>query len=188
MAGSDPQVQDGQYFSTTILAPEPYNGAFTVLVVPRRVMSPNSVDLDKQALAAALDLDKEGSPFNPPKDGHELAIILARFWFNQEERPPQELIDAAIDTITNTAIPIENSPLSGETLFQIFNRGGAVGVGSLVAFQVFGPSSPILFLAVPGSIVLIGVAIGLAKGFENGLAKKVYSLIQRRKSSGKKQN
>jgi hypothetical protein len=182
MAGSNPQVQDGQYFSTTILAPEPHSGAFTVLVVPKRVIS-NSVDPDKPALAV-LDLDKGGSPFSPPNDGHGLAIILARFWFNQEQSPPQELIDAAIDTITNTAIPIENSPLSGETLFQIFNHGGAVGVGTLVAFQVFGASSPILLLAVPGNIILIGAAIGLAKGLENGLAKKVYSLIQRRNSAG----
>jgi hypothetical protein len=74
------------------------------------------------ATLAALDLHKEGSPLNPPTNGKELAAILARFWFNQEEALPQELVDAAI---------------------------------------------------------------GLAKGLEDGLAKKIYSLIQRRTNAGK---
>ena len=34
----------------------------------------------------------------------------------------------AMDTITNTPIPVENSPLDGEALYQLLSRGGAVGV------------------------------------------------------------
>jgi hypothetical protein len=180
MADDDPKPQDGQYYTTTVFAPVGYKGAFTVLVMPRRVLDSSAMDSGADFLSV-MQLDKEGSPFDSPANGRELALILARFWLNaDDQRPPEELVDAAMDTITETPIPVESSPLAGETLQQILSRGGAVGVGTMVAFHVFGATSPLLILAVPGNIILIGAAIGLAKGLENGLAQKIYSLIKHR--------
>jgi len=111
--------QDGQYYCTTILATEGYEGALTVLVIPNRVMDQKILALGEAELASILKLDKEGEPFAPPKNGQELAIILARFWLDEtswsdsyEKTPPEELVSAAMDTITNTPIPVENSPLA----------------------------------------------------------------------------
>ncbi|HEY8694269.1 MAG TPA: hypothetical protein VIR57_16190 [Chloroflexota bacterium] len=76
-----------------------------------------------------------------------------------------ELSEAAIN---EQLIPFENSLLELSSLDQLIKAASATGLGAYAAYQLVN-GSPLLAIALPAGVILMGAAKGVSQGLEEGL-------------------
>ncbi|MGJ5121712.1 hypothetical protein [Bradyrhizobium oligotrophicum] len=78
------------------------------------------------------------------------------------------------------SVVVERSPPQAipakELIMQAGKRGGAIVVGTFVGWSV-APESYLAFLSIPLGILVVGSAIGVSRGLENGLQAYVENLF-----------
>ncbi len=77
-------------------------------------------------------------------------------------------------------VPFEQSPLSDESIGNLFTKASSVGVGAFAGFVVAG-GSPLIFVTVPAGMILFGASAGIARGLEEGLRAKIVDLFHRKR-------
>lgn len=80
-------------------------------------------------------------------------------------------------------IPFEQSPLSALSLHDLLRATGSA-IGAYAGFVISG-SSPLLLITVPAGMIICGAASGVARGLEDGLKRRIVSMIGRRRSPRK---
>lgn len=86
--------------------------------------------------------------------------------------------------VVNSDILYENSPAEWTHLLSLVAKAGAsVTIGTFLGFGVADGNYPLMFLTIPTGIIVIGAAIGVSRGLENGLNKYVENFF---KTKGKK--
>ena len=68
-------------------------------------------------------------------------------------------------------------------LREIAKAGAPVVIGTFLGYEVADGSYPLMFITIPVGIIVIGSAIGISRGLENGLNKFVEGLF---KNKGRK--
>jgi hypothetical protein len=69
-------------------------------------------------------------------------------------------------------VAAEASPLGAESVAGLLTTSTAGGGGVLIALQAVG-ATPMLLIAVPVGIVLIGASLGIAEALQTGLRSKI---------------
>jgi hypothetical protein len=80
--------------------------------------------------------------------------------------------------VSEAQIPWTESPLTGQTVASLWNKGTGAGAGSgaLAGLLAVG-HGPLLLLSVPGGMVIGGAAFGISTALEQGLHERVLRLI-----------
>jgi hypothetical protein len=106
---------------------------------------------------------------NAPPEQFVNAIIELSF--------PQEAVEQAIALqILDESIIIERSPPIAETLMSLVHGATSTSLGILVGVNL-APDPYLMVVTVPAGIILMGTALGISKGLERGLAKRVERVI-----------
>lgn len=90
-----------------------------------------------------------------------------------------EYLDFAKELLSSSRIPIEESPLSGIPLGELFSRASKAsptGLGAFIGWIIAG-NTPLLLLWVPVGIILVRGAVGIGKGLEEGLQARIKKLF-----------
>ena len=74
-------------------------------------------------------------------------------------------------------IPIEESPLSQESLAKLATTASGVGIGAFVGFVAFG-SSPLLLITVPAGMIICGAAYAVGQALQEGFKERILSWIK----------
>ncbi len=82
-----------------------------------------------------------------------------------------------VQFVLSADIVLERSPPTSEKLNQLFHGGSAITIGTAIGMGLSGGSYPLMLVTVPGGIILMGAAIGVSKGLQNGLNKKIEKAI-----------
>ena len=93
--------------------------------------------------------------------------------------PTHEYEDFAKELLSSSRIPIEESPLSGVPLGDLFSRASKaspLGLGALVGWLIAG-NTPMLLLWVPIGIIIIRSSAGIGRGLEEGLYARIKKLF-----------
>jgi hypothetical protein len=84
-----------------------------------------------------------------------------------------------IEQVMNDAIIIENSPPEAVPLRSLIARAPGVAIGTFIGIAAARNYSPLLmFLTVPGGILVCSSAIGISKALEKGLNQRIEKLIK----------
>jgi hypothetical protein len=86
---------------------------------------------------------------------------------------------AVVDFLWNAEIVYESSPPQLLPLREIAKGGPAVVIGTFLGFNVADGYYPLMFITIPVGIVVIGSAIGISRGLENGLNKFFQGLFKK---------
>ena len=86
---------------------------------------------------------------------------------------------AIVSTILNEGLIIERSPPEWISIGKLIDKS-TVGAGVSLAIAAISTNQWLLFVSVPGGIVLMGAAVGLAKGLQAGIHHSVERYIKRR--------
>jgi hypothetical protein len=76
-------------------------------------------------------------------------------------------------------IVLERSPPFGVPLNNILKGASTLSIGTYVGFEALG-GHPLLFLTVPGGIIIVGAAVGIGKALEAGLNKKLKQYLDKK--------
>jgi hypothetical protein len=77
-------------------------------------------------------------------------------------------------------VPFRQSPISGASLVDLLAKGSGPGAGGLLG-MLAGDQSWLLFLTVPGGMIIGGAAYGVASALQEGLHERVLAWIRREK-------
>jgi len=173
-----------QIYESTIFSDYPGLEA-GVMVIPKSAYDafPKGVDyLDYRVFFERLDAEVVIEKMDERTAIRNLAASLYcedfdhfRFIIESEEIP-EEVTFFAHELYLTPVIPFENSPLSNESIGTIVKTGSVVSIGSTIGFLVVG-TSPLLFVAVPAGIIIVGAAAGIGRGLEEGLRDKIKNMI-----------
>lgn len=118
---------------------------------------------------------------------HFLPIFLENL-FRGIEQPEDALIVRAsrefepyLRFFNDSTVVIEQSPPSGLEWQLMVKSASSVTIGTFVGLSIAPSNSPLLLLTIPAGIIVVGTAIGISRGLENGLNKKIATLINRRR-------
>jgi hypothetical protein len=98
-------------------------------------------------------------------------------WGWARQSTPAVVLDFVERLVDEPVIPAEFSPLAGESLAGLLARG-PVAAGAVVGLVAAGPESTwLLFIAVPGGMVVFGAANGVATALNVGLRARVLAWL-----------
>lgn len=89
-----------------------------------------------------------------------------------------------IEYILNAGIVVEESPPALQTLKSILSKSPGIAIGTYVGMELAGSNPELMVLTVPFGIIIVGSAIGVSKGLERGLNKKIESFLTKRHMRG----
>ncbi len=177
-----------QIFQTVVYPPD-IESSVTFVTVPTRSLQNRRILENPTDLFVALDLHPiERVTLDNFED--VLAEYIAAAETNTEalfRRPVQQestehpqtererFRDAARYIQDLPLVPFERSPLTAAELSKIVRSGGT-GVGVYIGFVLAG-STPWLLLTVPLGIVLMRATMGVGRGLETGLEKRIHELV-----------
>jgi hypothetical protein len=75
-------------------------------------------------------------------------------------------------------VVIEQSPPITLPLSKLLSKAPGVAIGTFIGYQIGAESPAIMLLSVPGGILAVSSAIGIAKALERGLHNKVEALFK----------
>lgn len=88
---------------------------------------------------------------------------------------------ALVDSIVQETVLIERSPPQAMPISEVVKaaatKGGSIVTGVFVGYAV-APESALMFLTIPIGIVVVGSAVGISRGLENGLQFFIESLFK----------
>ena len=75
-------------------------------------------------------------------------------------------------------VVIEQSPPITLPLSKLLSKAPGVAIGTFIGYQIGAESPALMLLSVPGGILAVSSAIGIAKALERGLQNKVEALFK----------
>jgi len=84
-----------------------------------------------------------------------------------------------VEFLLKTDIVLEGSPPFPLPMVKIAKGGAAVVIGTFLGWGIADGNYPLMFVTIPAGIVVIGSAIGISKGLENGLNKWIEGLFKK---------
>lgn len=93
-----------------------------------------------------------------------------------------EYVNFAKELLSSSRIPIEESPLSGISLGELFSsasKASPTSLGAMIGWIIAGHHTPLLLLSVPAGIILVRSAVGIAKGLEKGFEEGLHAQIKK---------
>lgn len=78
-----------------------------------------------------------------------------------------------VDHVLNQEIVLERSPPDSLPLLNLLAKGSYFTLGSFLGYKVGGDSAWIMCFSVPGGVIAMGAAMGVAKGLYNGLSRLI---------------
>src|SRR5207245_8538857 len=92
-----------------------------------------------------------------------------------------------MDVILHSDIVYEKSPPEVTQLASVIAKAGAsVVIGTFLGYEVADGNYPLMFITIPTGIIVIGAALGVSRGLENGLNKYIENLFKTKGKNGKK--
>lgn len=181
-----------QTFETTILSAE-HDFRGEILFIPNRSFRRPTLTApgaDAHAVIHRLGFQEIGQ-INESQLENAIALLLAspyhlRAYLHDPHSPAhfeyvtEEHRHFAREFATENLVPIEQSPLTTEALNKLIAQvpKGPVGLGTLAGVYVATGGTPMLLLWVPAGIILCCVAVGIGKGLQTGLQKKLQRLLR----------
>jgi hypothetical protein len=97
----------------------------------------------------------------------------------ERDKEPSSIEESFINFMIDSEIIIlKNSPPEFKSVRELLERGAGVIIGTYVGLSI-GDGNPLLLLiSVPAGIIIGGAAVGLSRGLEIGLEKKIASFFQ----------
>jgi hypothetical protein len=126
------------------------------------------------------DLEWEDGPYSVERTENALAIAMANsLLVDPEERAARtvrpDVLEFSFFLVREPVLPFRGSPIEGKALAELLAaRGPGTGAaaGAFLGWLVGGPS-PLLFITIPGGMIVGGAAWGVATALERGLHDKV---------------
>jgi len=189
-------VRPNQFFETTI-ADEDSQLAATIVVAPfgrREGGALYNYQQPLESLGNLLGSEYVQSTFllsSPSQLPNVLAALLRRpaelassdslgqpqiasqqSWAQAEEGFGSEALAFADYVVFANVVPFESSPMALESLASIAAGGSIIGAGAAIGFALVA-GSPLIFLAVPAGIILIGATSGVALGIQERIRRAI---------------
>jgi hypothetical protein len=111
----------------------------------------------------------------------EAIVYLAAFMSGRlqlaswEELPDLHYVSAAL----NAPIVIEQSPPTTIPLGTLLAKAPGIAIGTFIGMQAAGDATALMFVTVPGGILVVSSAIGISRALEQGLNRAVARLMKR---------
>jgi hypothetical protein len=84
-----------------------------------------------------------------------------------------------VEFLRNADIVYENSPPLSLPLREIAKAGAPVVIGTFLGYNVADGNYLLMYVTIPGGIMVIGSAIGISRALENGLNKFIERLFKK---------
>jgi hypothetical protein len=84
-----------------------------------------------------------------------------------------------VSAALNAPIVIEQSPPTTIPLGTLIAKAPGIAIGTFIGMQVAGDATYLMFVTVPGGILVVSSAIGISKALEQGLNRLVARLMKR---------
>jgi hypothetical protein len=94
---------------------------------------------------------------------------------------PAVLNSGPISKIFGSEIIVEHSPPEGILFGKLLSSASLVTIGTYVGLQGMG-GSPLLFVAVPAGIIVVGAAVAIVRAFDRGLTHVIERATSRNKT------
>ena len=85
-----------------------------------------------------------------------------------------------VDFVNEQGVVIEKSPPEAIPFAALLKKASSVTIGTAMGAAVALDNPPLMFLTIPAEIIVVGSAVGVSKGLERGLAKKIERLMKRK--------
>lgn len=85
-----------------------------------------------------------------------------------------------VDFVKNAGVVIEQSPPEAIPFASLLRKASSVTIGTMMGAAVAIDNPPLMFITIPAGIIVVGSAMGVSKGLERGLAKKIERLMKRK--------
>jgi hypothetical protein len=177
-------MEPAQFYETTVFD-RSSRYALSAVTVPSRsfeVSSQGVEMIDPLQVVDSIGFDKR--TFVPIVERHELRDVLSSLLAERpyspfrspdfvrgglrRDRPElREFVGYAIEA---PLVPVESSPLSGQSAFSLLGSGSGIAAA-------YTTGHPVLILIVPGGIVLLGAAKGIAEAMQIGLRARLLELM-----------
>jgi hypothetical protein len=83
-----------------------------------------------------------------------------------------------VGLVKETEIVIERSPVTGVGFASILHGASNVAIGSYLGMQAAGGSTSLMFVTVPGGILVVCSAAGIGKALEKGLNRQISAIFE----------
>jgi hypothetical protein len=114
-----------------------------------------------------------------PLNTAQVEKFLASTLFGEDIEKASEPAIRLARTCLNARVVVERSPLTTITLAGLIGKATSSAIGTYLGAGIAG-FDPVLMLAtVPGGLLVVGSAMGIAKGLEAGLSQVVKAAIVR---------
>jgi len=80
--------------------------------------------------------------------------------------------------VENQTIITERSPPVAEIFGEVVKKASSVTLGAYLGWKTSSDNPVLLWLTVPAGIIVVGSAVGIARGFEKGLNKSIQRLFK----------
>jgi hypothetical protein len=182
-----------QIYETTVIS-KSSDHELAVVVIPGRSLPQ---DIPVETVLQELRIKKHAST-SPSTIARDLAVILSPRLSDQnafqilretvvapitqqkpspEFQPSEDDVSFAEYVSFKPVIPVEESPLSLDSLANLARVGG-VTIGAYVGFVAFGSSPPLLMISVPTGMIICGAAYAVGQALQEGLKERILSWLK----------
>jgi hypothetical protein len=84
-----------------------------------------------------------------------------------------------VSAALNAPIVIEQSPPTSIPLGTLLTKAPGIAIGTFIGLHAAGGASYLMFLTVPGGILVVSSAIGISKALEQGFNKAIARIMKR---------
>jgi hypothetical protein len=123
-----------------------------------------------QAVMNFLDVSLRGLQVQDPEFSADLSVF-------------DDLNSPITASVFESTVIIEQSPPMGIPFGELAKRSTALGIGTFIGFGLAAGSFPLMIITVPVGIIVVGAAVGVSKGLENGLDKWIRDFLEPRKQA-----
>lgn len=135
----------------------------------KTILDDKQAKISREITPELFDIFADLSIQNVRSAGAEGAILKGEW----------NVINPVITTaVLNAQIVYESSPPQLLPVREIAKAGAPVVIGTFLGYEVADGSYPLMFITIPVGIIVIGSAIGISRGLENGLNKFVEGLFK----------
>jgi hypothetical protein len=93
------------------------------------------------------------------------------------------LKDGDVDYALNIPVVIEQSPPMSLPLTTLVSKAPGIAIGTFIGYQIGAEHPALMLLTVPGGILAVSSAIGIAKTLERGLHSKVEAMFKNKRKA-----
>lgn len=176
------------FYESTIIDSE-LDISTTFIVVPYSQLPPSCLNMSSEELFRIFDIKIE----KPIESGwlvHSIAQTLFKAKNQYKKSFPDttpfqesnklmltnEFYKLAEYIAMSSFVPIENSPVQGKSLGEVFTDSTGVVLGTYVGYIISG-LTPMLVFWIPAGMIFFGAVSGIANGLSEGLRERIKTLI-----------